>query len=137
MAQVARTEAAEAHIGADGTGTPRPRQGWRRATVGTVTGLLCLGWFVVSPTAAMAIPDPTPQPPPGMEAFWQQFGGWFKWGGIVAGVIGFMICGGMMILGRRNRSTTAVDGATGLPWVIGGLSLIALATGLTGAILGG
>ena len=54
------------------------------------------------------------------------FLGWGKWTLIVGGVLGMFICGGMMILGRRNRSSTAVDGATGIPWVLGGLTLGAI-----------
>jgi hypothetical protein len=42
----------------------------------------------------------------------------------------------MMILGRRNRSATAVDGATGIPWILGGLTVISLSAGLVGALLG-
>jgi hypothetical protein len=41
----------------------------------------------------------------------------------------------MMILGRRNRSNMAVDGATGIPWVLGGLSLMALSAGVVSAVL--
>ncbi len=41
----------------------------------------------------------------------------------------------MMILGRRNRSNMAVDGATGLPWVLGGLSTLTLAAGIVGALV--
>jgi hypothetical protein len=61
--------------------------------------------------------------------------GWLKWVGIIAGVVGLGICAIMMILGRRNRSNMAVDGASGIPWVLGGLSLISLASGLVGAVL--
>ena len=39
------------------------------------------------------------------------------------------------MVGRRNRSATAVDGATGIPWIIAGLSVIVLSSGLVGAIL--
>jgi hypothetical protein len=55
--------------------------------------------------------------------------------GVVAGIVGFGACGIMMILGRRNRSNMAVGGATGIPWVLGGLSLMSLASGLVGAVL--
>jgi len=61
--------------------------------------------------------------------------GWLKWSGLVAGVVGLGICAIMMILGRRNRSNMAVDGAAGIPWVLGGLSLLSLASGLVGAVL--
>jgi hypothetical protein len=40
-----------------------------------------------------------------------------------------------MIVGRRNRSNMAVDGASGIPWVFAGLSLMTLSAGLVGAML--
>jgi hypothetical protein len=80
-------------------------------------------------------PDPAPVAPPGMEAVASTFLGWGKWGLLVAGVLGFFICAGMMILGRRNRSQTAVDGAAGVPWVLAGLALTSLAAGIAGVAL--
>jgi hypothetical protein len=65
----------------------------------------------------------------------RQLLGWLKWVGLIAGMVGFGMCAIMMILGRRNRSNMAVDGATGIPWVLGGLSLMALSAGLVGAVL--
>jgi len=58
-----------------------------------------------------------------------------KWGGLVAGVLGLFICGVMMMVGRRNRSTAAVDGATGIPWVLGGLTVMSFAAGIVGQVL--
>jgi hypothetical protein len=81
-------------------------------------------------------PNPPPQAPPGLQQSADTFIGWMKWGGLVGGVIGMIICGLMMILGRRNRSATAVDGATGIPWILGGLTVIALSAGFVGALLG-
>ena len=49
--------------------------------------------------------------------------------------MGFFICAGMMIIGRRNRSQTAVDGAAGVPWVLAGLALTTLAAGIAGVVL--
>jgi hypothetical protein len=79
--------------------------------------------------------DPAPTPIPGLGDVSTRFLGWGKWALIVAGVLGMFICGGMMILGRRNRSSTAVDGATGIPWVLGGLTLGAIAATVVGAVL--
>jgi hypothetical protein len=62
--------------------------------------------------------------------------GWLKWGGLVAGLVGLMICGIMMAVGRRNRHALAADGAAGIPWVLGGLSVIVLAAGVVGAVFG-
>ena len=42
-------------------------------------------------------------------------------------MISIIASGVMMMIGRRNRSQMSVDGATGLPWVIGGLSCVVLA----------
>ena len=47
-----------------------------------------------------------------------------------------MIIGIMMVAGRRNRSSMAADGASGIPWVLGGLSIISLAGGIVGVVLG-
>jgi hypothetical protein len=90
---------------------------------------------VVSTSPLAAVPNPGPIAPPGMEGPAQQFIGWMKWVGIVAGLVGFGMCAIMMILGRRNRSNMAVDGATGIPWVLGGLSTLTLAAGVVGALV--
>ena len=89
-------------------------------------------WLAVALSAA---PNPGPVAPPGMAVVADQFLGWLKWVGLVAGVAGLGMCALMMILGRRNRSNMAVDGAAGIPWVLGGLSLMSLAAALTGAVL--
>jgi hypothetical protein len=80
-------------------------------------------------------PNPAPQPIPGMGPVADMFLGWGKWALLVGGVLGMFICGGMMILGRRNRSSTAVDGATGIPWVLGGLTLGAVGAAVVGVVL--
>jgi hypothetical protein len=41
-------------------------------------------------------------------------------------------CGAMMAIGLRNRRSLASDGATGIPWVLAGLTLIALSSGIVG-----
>lgn len=82
-----------------------------------------------------AVPNPGPIAPPGMEGPASQFIGWMKWVGIVAGLVGFGMCAIMMILGRRNRSNMAVDGATGIPWVLAGLSTLTLAADVVGALV--
>lgn len=98
---------------------------------------------VVAAQLALAAPDPGgggapnpgPEAPPGMQAVASTFLGWGKWVLLVAGVLGFFICAGMMIIGRRNRSQTAVDGAAGVPWVLAGLALTSLAAGIAGVAL--
>jgi hypothetical protein len=90
--------------------------------------------FAPDPSAPAA-PNPRPIAPPGMEEMANTFLGWGKWSLLVAGVLGFFICAGMMIIGRRNRSQTAVDGAAGVPWVLAGLALTSLAAGIAGVAL--
>jgi hypothetical protein len=78
--------------------------------------------------AAAAAPTPVPiVPVPGLEATAGTFLGWIKWIGMLAGIGGLMACGIMMAIGRRNRSALSADGASGIPWVLGGLSLLAMA----------
>ena len=81
------------------------------------------------------VPNPGPEAPPGMAEPAAQLISWMKWAGIIAGLVGFGMCSVMMILGRRNRSNMAVDGATGIPWVLGGLSTMSLAAGIVGALV--
>ena len=90
---------------------------------------------LLAPTPGPLAPNPTPEAPPGMETVAGTFLGWGKWVLLVAGVLGFFICAGMMIIGRRNRSQTAVDGAAGVPWVLAGLALTSLAAGIAGVAL--
>lgn len=82
-----------------------------------------------------SVPNPRPVAPPGMAGPANLLLGWLKWTGLVSGVVGLGMCAIMMILGRRNRSNMAVDGASGIPWVLGGLSLMTLSAGLVSAIL--
>jgi hypothetical protein len=84
---------------------------------------------------AAGVPNPAPIAPPGMEKPAELLLGWMKWIGLIAGMVGFGICALMMIIGRRNRSNMAVDGAAGIPWVLAGLSLITLSSGLVAAVL--
>lgn len=79
--------------------------------------------------------DPAPLAPPGLGAAASQMIGWFKWVLIVGGVIGLLCCGIMMAVGRRNRSSFAADGAAGIPWVLAGLTMGAVASVIVGAIL--
>lgn len=103
-----------------------------------VVDLTLLAQAVSAPLLAevlAVVPNPPPKAPPGLAEPAAEFVAWMKWIGIIAGLIGFGMCALMMILGRRNRSSMAVDGATGLPWVLGGLSTLTLAAGLVGALV--
>jgi hypothetical protein len=84
---------------------------------------------------AAGVPNPSPQAPPGMAGPVGTLLGWFKWGALVGGVFGLIGCGAMMAIGRRNRSSLAADGATGIPWVLAGLTLIALSSGIVGVFI--
>ncbi len=90
---------------------------------------------VLSEIVAIEAPNPPAQAPPGLDATVNTFLGWAKWGGLVAGVFGMIIIGIMMMIGRRNRSATAVEGASGIPWVMGGLTLISFSAALVGTVL--
>ncbi len=61
--------------------------------------------------------------------------GWGKWSVMVCGVAGLLICGGKMTIGHRSRASFAADGAPGIPWVLAGLSLAAVAAAIVGVFL--
>jgi len=90
---------------------------------------------VAAPNPTPGNLDPAPTEIPGLGPDASLFLSWGKWALRVGGVLGLMICGGMMILGRRNRSSTAVDGASGIPWVLGGLTIGAIAATIAGTVL--
>ena len=56
-------------------------------------------------------------------------------GALLLTLAGLLICGGKMAIGHRNRATFAADGATGVPWVLAGLSLAAVAAAIAGGFL--
>jgi hypothetical protein len=84
---------------------------------------------------AGGVPNPAPKPPPGLTGPVNTLLAWWKWGALVAGVFGLVGCGAMMAIGRRNRSNLAADGASGIPWVLAGLTLIALSSGIVGVFM--
>ncbi|GIJ12218.1 hypothetical protein Van01_54320 [Micromonospora andamanensis] len=90
---------------------------------------------VAAPTPDPAIPNPAPVAPDGLGELGNLFIGWMKWILIVGGVGGLLACGIMMTVGRRNRSSFAADGAAGIPWVLGGLTLGAVAALIVGAVM--
>ena len=83
----------------------------------------------------VAPPNPVPQAPPGLTGPVTTIIAWGKWGVLVCGVAGLLMCAGKMAIGHRNRATFAADGATGVPWVLGGLSLAAVASAIVGVFL--
>jgi hypothetical protein len=88
-----------------------------------------------TPGLAGGVPNPAPVAPPGLSADMNTLLAWWKWGALIAGVFGLIGCGAMMAIGRRNRSSLAADGATGIPWVLAGLTLIALSSGIVGVFV--
>ncbi len=87
------------------------------------------------PVLAGGVPNPAPAPPPGLARRVNTLLSWWKWGSLIAGVFGLVACGSMMAIGRRNRSSLAADGAAGIPWVLAGLTLIALSSGIVGVFI--
>jgi hypothetical protein len=81
-------------------------------------------------------PNPAPAAPPGLTGPVTTLIAWGKWGVLICGVAGLLICAGKMAIGHRNRATFAADGATGIPWVLGGLSLAAVSATIVGVFLG-
>ena len=82
---------------------------------------------------AGAAAEPGTGRPTGLGAFADQIIGWMKWGVLVAGVLGILVCAVMIILGRRNRSATAYEGLVGSAWILGGLALASVAAVIVGA----
>ncbi|WP_326655672.1 hypothetical protein [Streptomyces sp. NBC_01750] len=80
--------------------------------------------------------DAPPASPPGMETVMPEWIGWAKYFAIGAGILGLIACGIMMMVGRRNRSHLSAEGANGLLWVLGGLSVVTLAAGVVPGIVG-
>jgi hypothetical protein len=73
------------------------------------------------------IPDAPASLPPGLS---QATGKLFSWGKGVdyaVGALALLVCAGMIIGGRRNRSQVATEGAVGVGWVILGLTLVGAA----------
>ena len=85
--------------------------------------------------AGGGVPNPAPAAPPDLSADANTILGWGKWGVLICGVAGLLISGGKMAIGHRNRSTLAADGATNIPWVIGGLSLVAASAAIVAVFL--
>lgn len=84
------------------------------------------------PGGGGGVPNPSPQAPPGLEAISNKLVSWVKWGVLVGGVVGLLICAGQIVIGRRNRNQLAMDGIAGSAWVMGGLALASVAAGLVG-----
>lgn len=103
-------------------------------------------WSLLTDTAASAadwvaalpqqIPNPEPEAPEGLDELGENLISWLKWITTIAGFGGLLWCGIMMAIGRRNRSAMAADGATGIPWVVAGLSTVAFGFGVVSMVVG-
>ena len=82
-----------------------------------------------------AVPDPGIAPPPGLTGPIDTILGWVKWGSMIAGTIGLSVCAVMMMVGRRGRSSSAAEGAAGIPWVLLGLMLASAGPLIVGMLL--
>ncbi|MCI0689926.1 MAG: hypothetical protein L0Y54_22215 [Sporichthyaceae bacterium] len=87
------------------------------------------------PLSVVLQPNPAPEAPPGLEALGSDLIAWTKWAALIAGVVGLIVCGIMMIIGRRNRSGLAVEGAIGIAWAISGLLVVGAAGLLVSGLL--
>lgn len=85
--------------------------------------------------AGNGVPNPPPAPPPDIGQTANTVLSWLKYGGLIGGVAGLTLCGIMMTVGRRNRHALAADGAAGIPWVLGGLSLVSMSSGIVAVFL--
>jgi uncharacterized protein involved in cysteine biosynthesis len=77
------------------------------------------------------------KPIPGLGPQINDWLGWVKSLAIAAGVVGILVSAIMMMIGRRNRSHLSAEGATGLLWVIAGLSVASMAGGIVATVMGG
>ena len=98
----------------------------------TLPGVLAAGAPNPAPTG---VPNPAPLQVPGLAGPLNTIIGWGKWLVMYLGVIGLLICAAQMAIGRRNRHSFAADGAAGIPWVLGGVSLAVIAAGVIGVFL--
>lgn len=105
----------------------------------SIAARLLVAAYVTEPIAMRAplagAPNPAPQAPPGLTGPVTTILAWGKWGVLVCGVAGLLICAGKMAIGHRNRATFAADGATGVPWVLCGLSLAAVSAAIVSVFL--
>src|SRR5260370_6638298 len=67
-------------------------------------------------------PNPPAQAPPGLSAPVNTILGWGKWGVLVCGVAGLLICGGEIAVGHRQHAALPPGGPTGVPRVLARLS---------------
>jgi hypothetical protein len=93
------------------------------------------GYLAADPTPPPGNLNPAPVAPPGLDSFGTTIIAWAKWILRICGIVGLVVCGIMMAVGRRQRSAFAADGAAGIPWVLGGLTVGAIAAIIVPSLL--
>jgi type IV secretory pathway VirB2 component (pilin) len=81
------------------------------------------------------VPNPDARIPKAVKDLADEWIGYLKGGAIIAGVVGMIVCAVMMMIGRRNRSHLATEGLSGIPWVLGGLMLVSMASTVVGTVI--
>lgn len=97
--------------------------------------LMAVSHLVAAHGRGGPIPNPGPATIPGLTGPVNTIISWAKWAVLICGMIGLLICAGKMTIGHRNRATFAADGATSIPWVLGGLSLALIAADVVSAFV--
>ena len=91
----------------------------------TARAILAGGTPTAPPNTSL---DPGAVAPPGLDVVGSEWISWTTWVGEIGGILGLMACGIMMTIGRKNRSHLAGEGASGIPWVVAGLTIICLSS---------
>ena len=81
------------------------------------------------------VPDVDPQEPPGLKPYVDLLLGWYFWIAIVLAAPSLAYCGTKMYLAMNGRTHAAAAGAAGIPWVLGGLTLVLLSTGIVSGVV--
>ena len=126
-----------------GAGNPSPREILMHAILFHALALhaaAAAGHLSAAPSwrhvLAGGVPNPAPSAPPGLAADANTILSWGKWGAMICGIAGLLTSGGKMAIGHfQNRSTTAAEGASSIPMVLFGLSLVAASSGIVAVFL--
>lgn len=92
--------------------------------------------YAPTPGPTTAPIDPGPIAPPGVAQQVSTIIGWVHWGAYAAGILAFLLAGTTMMIGKRNRSSMAADGASHLTWVVAGLLVVSASSLIVGALIG-
>lgn len=87
---------------------------------------------LTAPVTDPPIPDPQPQVPAAFQNYADLAVGILKYFLIVGGVIGLLLCGIMIALGRRQRSQLSQQGLFDTGYVLLGLAVGSVAASVVG-----